>query len=372
MQQRWKPWLGSTPPARGMSPANPMSELMEALTEQTRLRTLQAAANVGNGRGDGGALSEIVETAKSLGLDIPEMNRERQELTEKLENSRSDVQKAEFNARIEQMDRSVNAVIEEIRSKGDDPLQATLANAASQLLLDKISGSSGGTIGDRLTARLMDKFEADLDSKQDSQGPTSELAKALALINEYKEIGAALAPAPVAAPTGMSPAELLQLEFKKLDIEKEIAVHRINRETEAAQVRSDAFKGIVGLCENALQTVGQGLAEGMQTKLASSPERVKRSADDGAPEVTEAGAWINCPACGEQAIFVSTEMQQRAADGDPIQATCTDCGKEHTLGVRTAAAPNEDSSEPAPPPGRKVRYSTTGKVLPRFAVGSVN
>ena len=349
-----------------------MTTLMEALTEQTRLRTLQAAANVGNGRGDGGALSEIVDSAKALGLDIPNMMAERKDLTERLEASRSETQRAEFNSKIEQMDRTVAEVMEEIRSRGSDPLQTTLAEAASKLLLDKISGGGGNSIGDRLTARLMDQFEADLEAKQKPGGPVSELSNALRLINEFKEVGAALNPPPVAAPTGMTPAEVLQLEFKKLDIEKEIAFHRIDRETAAAAVKSQAFKSIVGMCENGLKLVGEGLAEGMQAKLGLAPERVKSDADDDGPEISENGAWMTCPTCGHDGIYISTEMHQQAAEGDPINATCTDCGEEHTMGIRTPAATDEGAEESTGRAARPVRYSSTGRALPRFAVGAVH
>lgn len=321
-----------------------------------------------------------MEVARAFGFNLPEMAKERDDLVMKLQEAKSETQKAQFQLQLDSLERHFEELMEKI-SGHDNPVQAAIAKATENMLLDKMNGNSS-SLESRWMQRMMDKMERELEERENPPTVSSQLSGALTTLKEFQAIAEALNPQPKSS--GMSPEDLLTLETHKLDVEKEIALYRIDKEMEVSKAKAESWTQIGRYVGNGLELIGKSLASDLlESEGAASPGAFDD--DDAGDEGESSGDWVNCPDCQQPSLLITMGMRQRARGGEVVEVTCTNCGADHKLAQKGAdtgsqepeAAAAAAASTPhyaapgaeADPSGRRRRFTTAGKELPRFVAG---
>ena len=156
---------------------------------------------------------------------------------------------------------------------------------------------------------------------------------------------------------GLPADKQLELEVKKLEIEQQIALYRINKDVETQAAKASAWKDIAGMLGGSIEGIGRALAD--QWLQASSTPGAMPVATPASYASPETMSSLNCPTCNEAAVLINSEMAERASLGETVDVVCGSCGTTHQIGDNEdPEEPMEELEEPEEtmtvPPGKRV------------------
>ena len=318
-------------------------------------------------------LSQFARVASAVGLNMTELNQQRDRMIESMGNAKDEARAAEHRADLVRLEAQI-AQLQEGRQGG------VLDEISRELLLDRMRPDPlEGALRERVAERMMGTLEADAHPPS----LVDQVSHAANTLKDLRELSGLFAPPPSAA--GLTPERQMELELKKLELEERLAERRIDSETEAQKAKANSWTEITRMIGGALESVGKSLAAEMlaQSGALDQPTAAEAgAASRGDPAAHAAGAAdqsteakaVQCPDCQQQAIYVTPAMIEQAQRG-PVKVVCTSCGSHHTIGGEAPAAEGSEASDSngtgdSGMAAIRKRRMEGGREVPRFTVGA--
>jgi len=227
--------------------------------------------------------------------------------------------------------------------------------------------SQGGDADDPVASAykqfIMNKTLADLELSQSPPTVADQVGSAVETLRAIKELSVAFTPPPPPAPTSsLSPEKNMELELKKLEIEQQIEMYRIQRQTEADAKKAQGMQEAVKMIGSAIEGIGKNIAdqlmntspgyapESMSSPPADVPANLIPDFDMADPAAVEGDdnplvGKLECPDCSQEAVYITKQMWDAGQTGQPVTAACVACGAQHELG--DAPSPTAEVTAPA-------------------------
>ncbi len=332
-----------------------------------RMKTAtQAGQLLEGGSNSGSTLTEVTEVAKAFGLNMPEMSKDRDRLIVDLNNARSDAQKAEAKAELGRLENQ----IENLRTtfgpgaNQNDPLRDLAVDMVKRNIERSQADAPDDPVASAYKQFIMNKTLNDLEMSQSPPTVADQVGSAVETLRAIKDLSTAFSPPPP-PPTAasMSPERNLELELKKLEIEQQIEMYRINKQSETDTKKANSMQEGIKVIGNMLEGIGKSVADSLINNGAPSPSPtpVQNLIDDVAPMNPSAYGReddgeedsenplvgkLMCPTCGQEAVYITQQMYDDGQAGKMVEAGCMVCGAKHELG---GAEDGDDEPAPAPP-----------------------
>tara|TARA_Y100000310_G_scaffold237926_1_gene241220 strand:- start:1522 stop:2673 length:1152 start_codon:yes stop_codon:yes gene_type:complete len=362
------------------------------------LAKMRTAAQAGNllqepSAGGTGTIGQLTEVAKAFGMDMPKMAQERDKLLVELSNAKNDAQKAEAKAelsRVESQIEGLKTMLSNNQAPANDPLRDMAVEMAKTALQNSQGGGdSNDPVASAYKQFVMNKTLEDLEAARNPVSVQDQVGGAVETLRAIRELGAAFAPpAPPPAPQStFSPEKQMELELKKLEIEQQLEIYRINKENEAATQRASSMQDAIKMVGNALEGIGKSVADSLLTRssgyvpsadiptpdpsnMIDDSEMIQSPSDVGEEDDALVGK-LECPDCGQEAVYVTARMYNAGQRGEKVEAACVACGSKHELGDSEpeddqtpvqpqAFAPPKDAPPPVPTGVRETDLSAPG------------
>jgi hypothetical protein len=345
-----------------------MADLAKMRTAAQAGNLLQEPASSGSG-----TIGQLTEVAKAFGMDMPKMAQERDKLLVELSTAKNDAQKAEAKAELSRVEHQIDGLrtmLTNNQAPANDPLRDMAVEMAKAAMQKSQGGGDDDPVASAYRQFVMNKTLEDLEMARNPVSVQDQVGGAVETLRAIRELGAAFAPpAPPPAPSPtFSPERQMELELKKLEVEQQLEIYRINKETEAATQRASSMQDAIKMVGNALEGVGKSVADSLMAKSpgyapsADIPESapanmvddsgmMKSPNDVGEDEDALVGK-LECPDCGQEAVYVTARMYNAGQRGELVEAACVACGSKHELGDPEPGdpEPGEDGQGPIPPP----------------------
>tara|TARA_Y100000296_G_scaffold24332_1_gene28726 strand:- start:1499 stop:2098 length:600 start_codon:yes stop_codon:yes gene_type:complete len=151
----------------------------------------------------------------------------------------------------------------------------------------------------------------------------------------------------------MSPEKNLELELKKLEVEQQIEMYRIQKQNENDAKKAAGLHEAVQMIGGAIESIGKSVASSLiqaNSGGAPAPASMQMSPPPpvenyinygGQPEpdavVEDDGSnplvgQLECPDCGQNAVYITQDLYDRNMNGETIHVACVACGEQHTMG----------------------------------------
>ena len=222
----------------------------------------------------------------------------------------------------------------------------------------------------------MNKTLSDLELSQSPPTVADQVGSAVETLRAIKELSTAFTPPPP-PPTseGLSPERNMELELKKLEIEQQLEMYRINKQGEAESKRAQGMSEAVKMIGGAIEGIGKNIADQLMNSSpgyapsgpssVNEPTRTNHIAD---PDLADPSAVddgenplvgkLQCPDCGEEAVYITKEMWEAGQQGQSVLAACVACGAQHALGEEPSDNPPVPPVPPVPLEEVQGRQST--------------
>ena len=322
------------------------------------------------------AVGQITEVAKAFGLNMPEMAKEQNRLMEQLAEAKASAQRAEGRAdmgKLEaQIDNIKNMAVQ--GNSNNDPLREMAVEMAKSALQRSQGGDSEDPVASAYKQFIMNKTLSDLEQSQSPPTVADQVGSAVETLRAIKDLSAAFSPpAPPPAPaSSLSPEKNMELELKKLEIEQQLEMYRIQRQSEADSQKAQGMSDAVKMIGSAIEGIGKNIADQLMgssggytpgamsetsapppappppppSNHAYDPEMVEPSAVDG--DDNPLVGKLSCPDCGQEAVYITKQMYEAGQAGQSVPAACIACGAQHEFGDEPSS--EAEDSAPLPPP----------------------
>ena len=337
------------------------------------LAKMKTAAQAGNllqepSQGGTGTIGQLTEVAKAFGMDMPKMAQERDKLLVELSNAKNEAQKAEAKAelsRVESQIEGLKTMLTNTQAPASDPLRDMAVEMAKTALQNSQGGGDNNDpVASAYKQFVMNKTLEDLEAARNPVSVQDQVGGAVETLRSIRELGAAFAPPappPPPSPT-ITPERQMELELKKLEIEQQLEIYRINKENEAATQRASSMQDAIKMVGNALEGIGKSVADSLLSRssgfapsanmpppppsnMIDDSDLMQSPADAGEDDDALVGK-LECPDCGQEAVYVTARMYNAGQRGEDVEAACVACGAIHQLGDSSA----EDDESPVEPP----------------------
>ena len=323
------------------------------------LAKMRTAAQAGNllqepSAGGSGTIGQLTEVAKAFGMDMPKMAQERDKLLVELSNAKNDAHKAEAKAelsRVESQIESLKTLMTSNQGQPNDPLRDMAVEMAKTALQNSQGGGDhNDPVASAYKQFVMNKTLEDLEAARNPVSVQDQVGGAVETLRAIRELGAAFAPpAPPPPPQStFTPEKQMELELKKLEIEQQLEIYRINKENEAATQRASSMQDAIKMVGNALEGIGKSVADSLLTRspgyspsadlpppapsnMIDDSEMIQSPSDVGEDDDALVGN-LECPDCGVEAVYVTARMYNAGQRGEKVEAACVACGAKHELG----------------------------------------
>ena len=337
------------------------------------LAKMRTAAQAGNllqepSAGGAGTIGQLTEVAKAFGMDMPKMAQERDKLLVELSNAKNDAQKAEAKAelsRVESQIEGLKTMLSNNQAPPNDPLREMAVEMAKTALQNSQGGGNDNNdpVASAYKQFVMNKTLEDLEAARNPVSVQDQVGGAVETLRAIRELGAAFAPpAPPPPPQStFSPEKQMELELKKLEIEQQLEIYRINKENEHATQRAASMQDAIKMVGNALEGIGKSVADSLLSRstgyapssdlpspepsnMIDDSEMIQSPTDVGEEDDALVGK-LECPDCGQEAVYVTARMYNAGQRGEKVEAACVACGSKHELGD----SESEDDQNPVQP-----------------------
>jgi len=364
------PWqLGIQGSKKGGSPAADTSidTFWDSMTNLAKMKTAaqaggllqEPAAYAGN------PVGQMTEVAKAFGINMPEMAKEQNRLLQQVAEAKAEASRAEGRADMGKLEAQIEN-IKNLTTQGNannDPLREMAVEMAKSALQKSQGPGDDDPVASAYKQFIMNKTLSDLEQSQHPATVADQVGSAVETLKAIKELSTAFTP-PAPPPTSiLSPEKNMELELKKLEIEQQLEMYRINKQSEAETKKAQGMSEAVKMIGGAIEGIGKNIADQlMNSSSGYAPSAVapptatnhidgvdvmEPSAVDG--EENPLVGKLTCPDCGEEAVYVTKQMWDAGQAGLPVPAACVACGAQHEVGGEPSAeAEVEGESPPAP------------------------
>ena len=357
-QKKQRPWsVGikgiSMNPDEEASPRDYLGPFYQSLTELVDMqKAKQIAGMVSGTMNDGGngatpVTEKITDVVKAFGIDIPEMTKERDKLLMQMQDAKGEAAKAQHSSEIARLESAIKGI--ENGHDKNDPLR----DLTMQMITKKLSEEPQGD--PEVLAIKQYRANKVIEEMERAENPPtiSDQVKNMGeMLTSMREMGSLMNGSP--QQVGLPADKQLELEVKKLEIEQQIALYRINKDVETQATKASAWKDIAGMLGGSIEGIGRALADQwLQTSPTPGAMPVATPASYAPPETMSS---LDCPACNEATVLVNSEMAERITLGETVDAVCGNCGATHQIGNNEASEePIEEPEEIiTAPPGKRV------------------
>jgi DNA-directed RNA polymerase subunit M/transcription elongation factor TFIIS len=311
------------------------------------------------------AVGQITEVAKAFGLNMPEMAKEQNRLLEQLAQAKAEAQRAEGRADLGKLEAQIDN-LKNLTTQGNtnnDPLREMAVEMAKSALQRSQGPGEDDPVASAYKQFIMNKTLSDLELSQSPPTVADQVGSAVETLRAIKELSVAFTPPPPPAPAaiGLSPEKNMELELKKLEIQQQIEMYRIQRQTEADSKKAQGMQEAVKMIGSAIEGIGKNVADQlMNTSPGYAPESMSSPPDVPAnlipdfemadPAAVEGDdnplvGKVECPDCGQEAVYITKKMWEAGQTGQSVIAACVACGAQHELG--DAPSPAAEVTAPA-------------------------
>ena len=300
-------------------------------------------------------MGQITEVAKAFGLNMPEMAKEQNRLLEQLGQAKAEAQRAEGRADMGKLEAQIDNLrtLASQSNASNDPLREMAVEMAKSALQKSQGPGDDDPVASAYKQFIMNKTLSDLEMSQSPPTVADQVGSAVETLKAIKDLSTAFSPPPPPPPTAsLSPEKNMELELKKLEIEQQLEMYRINKQTESESKRAQGMSEAVKMIGGAIEGIGKNIADqlvnssaGYAPGASASPaattnhigevDVVDPSAVEG--EENPLVGKLECPDCGAEAVYITKQMWEAGQAGQSVPAACVACGAQHELGDEPSA-----------------------------------
>ena len=366
------PWqLGIQGVKKGGSPAadGSIDSFWDSMSNLAKMKTAAQAGGLLNEPAPYAAnpVGQMTEVAKAFGINMPEMAKEQNRLLQQVAEAKAEASRAEGRADMGKLEAQIEN-IKNLTTQGNannDPLREMAVEMAKSALQKSQGHDADDPVASAYKQFIMNKTLSDLELSQSPPTVADQVGSAVETLKAIKDLSTAFSPPAPQPASILSPERNMELELKKLEIEQQLEMYRINKQSEADTKRAQGMSEAVKMIGGAIEGIGKNIADQLVNSSAGyAPSAVTPSAGTNhinGLDVVEPSAvegeenplvgQLECPDCGEKAVYITKEMWDAGQAGQSVPAACVTCGAQHELGDEPSAeVENVSPSDPAGPP----------------------
>ena len=313
-------------------------------------------------------VGQMTEVAKAFGINMPEMAKEQNRLLQQVAEAKAETQRAEGRADMGKLEAQIEN-IKNLTTNGNannDPLREMAVEMAKSALQKTQGPAADDPVASAYKQFIMNKTLSDLEMSQSPPTVADQVGSAVETLKAIKELSTAFTP-PAPPPTSiLSPEKNMELELKKLEIEQQLEMYRINKQSEAESAKANGMSEAVKMIGGAIEGIGKNIADQL---LNSSPGYAPGAVTREEPPSPESSAnhigtpnmvapedvegednplvgRLECPDCKQEAVYVTKQMWDAGQAGEQVTVACVACGARHELGEEPSAEVEADSPAP--------------------------
>ena len=317
-------------------------------------------------------VGQMTEVAKAFGINMPEMAKEQNRLLQQVAEAKAEAQRAEGRADMGRLEAQLDN-LKNLATQGNvnnDPLREMAVDMAKSALQRTQGPEADDPVASAYKQFIMNKTLSDLEMSQSPPTVADQVGSAVETLRAIKELSTAFTPpAPPPQAEGLSPERNMELELKKLEIEQQLEMYRINKQGEAESKRAQGMSEAVKMIGGAIEGIGKNIADQLMNSSpgyapsgppatdAPAPGDYTSEPDMVDPSTVDEGenplvGKLQCPDCGEESVYITKEMWEAGQNNQSVPAACVACGAQHTLG--------EEPGDNPPAPLEEVPGTTRG------------
>lgn len=311
------------------------------------------------------SMTQMTEVAKAFGINMPEMAKEQNRLMQQLAEAKQEASNAQGRADVGRLEAQIDSIKNMNQAnQQNDPFRDIAVEMAKSAMQRTQGSGDEDPVANAYKQFIMNKTLNDLEMSQSPPSVSDQVGSAVETLKAIKEMATAFSPPPPPPPAaGLTPEKNMELELKKLEIEQQLEMYRIQKQTEAEQRKAQGMQDAIKMIGGAIEGIGKNIADqlvGNGGGYAASdpgpmPSSVNHIDDSGMMNPSEveedANALVGklvCPDCGEEGVYITKQMYDIGQTGQVVPAACVLCGARHELG--DTAEQEEERSGPIPPP----------------------
>ena len=390
------PWgVGIAGKNSSQSADAPIDSFWDSMASLAKMKTAASAGNLlQDPARQGNSVSEMTEVAKAFGINVPEMAKEQNRLLQQLNEAQQQARSAEGKAEYSRLENLIEGIkTNQNPGTHSDPLRDMALEMAKSAILRQNTDKEKDPVSLAYEQFIMNKTLSDLEGSQNPPTVADQVGSAVETLRAIKELSTAFTPPPPPPQAlGMSPEKNLELELKKLEVEQQIEMYRIQKQNENDAKKAAGLHEAVQMIGGAIESIGKSVASSMIQANSSGPSRMQMAppssqatrnfideseidqpsdevaADDGSNPLV---GRLDCPDCGQNTVYITQETYDKNMAGEVVDVACVSCGAQHTMGGEeeqeegNAAIPPTAFAPPESAPGPAARKSYDEKETPQ-------
>ena len=324
----------------------------------------------------GNPVGQMTEVAKAFGINMPEMAKEQNRLLQQVAEAKAEAQRAEGRADMGRLEAQIDN-LKNLTTQGNtsnDPLREMAVEMAKSALQKSQGPGDDDPVASAYKQFIMNKTLSDLELSQSPPTVADQVGSAVETLKAIKELSTAFTPPPPPPTSAMSPEKNMELELKKLEIEQQLEMYRIQKQSEADSKKAQGMSEAVKMIGSAIEGIGKNIADQLVNSSAGyvpnatppgpSPNHIAE-VDVVEPSAVEGDdnplvGKLPCPDCGEEAVYVTKAMWDAGQAGQSVPAACVACGAQHVLGEEPSAEAEEVPPADMPAPLQEIPMDRKG------------
>ena len=366
----WQLGIQGSPKGGSATSDSSVDAFWDSMSNLARMKTAAQAGGLLQDPGTQGpsAVGQITEVAKAFGINMPEMAKEQHRLLSQVAEAKAETQRAEGRADFGKLEAQIDN-LKNLTTQGNtnnDPLREMAVEMAKSALQRSQGDSPDDPVASAYKQFIMNKTLSDLEQSQSPPTVADQVGSAVETLRAIKEMSVAFSPPPPPPTASLSPEKNMELELKKLEIEQQLEMYRIQRQSDADNKKAEGMQEAVKMIGSAIEGIGKSVADQLinsssgfapsameptpadYTNHASEPDMVAPSAVDG--DDNPLVGKLECPQCGQEAVYITKMMWDASQAGQSVTAACVACGAQHELGDGPSAELEDVPAAPIPTP----------------------
>ena len=365
------PWGVGIPGKNNSQSADaPIDSFWDSMASLAKMKTAASAGNLlQDPARQGNSVSEMTEVAKAFGINVPEMAKEQNRLLQQLNEAQQQARSAEGKAEYSRLENLIEGIkTNQNPGTHSDPLRDMALEMAKSAILRQNTDKEKDPVSLAYEQFIMNKTLSDLEGSQNPPTVADQVGSAVETLRAIKELSTAFTPPPPPPQAlGMSPEKNLELELKKLEVEQQIEMYRIQKQNENDAKKAAGLHEAVQMIGGAIESIGKSVASSMIQANSNGPSRMQMApppsqaptnyideseidqpsdevaADDGSNPLV---GRLDCPDCGQNTVYITQETYDKNMAGEVVDVACVSCGAQHTMGGEEG---QEESNAAIPP-----------------------
>ena len=363
----WQLGIQGTKKVAPGSSDSPIDTFWDSMSTLAKMRTAASAGSLLQepAASNVNPMGQITEVAKAFGLNMPEMAKEQNRLLTQVAEAKAETQRAEGRADMGRLEAQIDN-LKNLTTRGNDssdPLKQMALDMAKSALERSQGPGADDPVASAYKQFIMNKTLSDLEQSQSPPTVADQVGSAVETLRAIKELSTAFSPPPPPPSTAaLSPEKNMELELKKLEIEQQLEMYRIQRQFSADEKKAQGMSEAVKMIGGAIEGIGKNIADQLinagpgyvpGANVEAPPAAVTATgnsnevnhiadADLFTPGTAVEGdnplvGKLECPKCGQEAVYITQQMWDAGQAGESVLAACVACGEKHELGEEGSA-----------------------------------